>query len=184
MFFISHKQGTRSSVQLTAHFKKQRWFKVRGLFRGENGCAWVLVCLWWRGKYSRRFPHHQRTRAGSENKMQEVTPPGCSERPWRCLFLFPVTEFLWNTLTMINSGLGLISSACFFGHFFFSLPVSQGTSVLFCWKTSPQKAAAECAQRQQRSWTKQLPPCTAAWMGSKPFPGRRQRCRQGAAEQT
>lgn len=108
--------------------------------------------------------------------------PGCSERPWQCLFLFTVTELLLNTLTMINSGLGLVSSACFFGHFFFSLPISQGTSLLFCWKTSPQKA--EGAQRQPRRWTKQLPPCTAAWMGSKPFPGRRQGCRQGAAEQT
>lgn len=108
-------------MQLTAHFKKRRWFKVRGLFRGENGCAWVLVSLWWRGKHSRRFPHHQRTRAGSDNKMQEVTPPGCSERPWRCLFLFTVTELLLNILTMINSGLGL-----------FLLPVSLAISPSVC----------------------------------------------------
>lgn len=165
MFFISNKQGTRSCVQLTAHFKNLKWSKVRGLFRGENGIAWILVSLWWRGKHSRRFSHHQRTQAGSENKMQEeVTLPGCSERPWQCLFLLTVTEVPLNILT-INSGLGLISSASFSCHFFFCLPVFQGTSLLFCWKTSPQKAQAKRAQRQQRGGEQRssLPALQLGW---------------------
>lgn len=47
--------------------------------------------------------------------------PGCSERPWRCLFLFTVTDLLLNILTMINSSLGL-----------FLLPVSLAISFSVC----------------------------------------------------
>lgn len=56
--------------------KKPEVVKSTWFVRGGNVRAWILVSLWRRGRHSGRFPHHPRTQAGSENKMQGGDTPG------------------------------------------------------------------------------------------------------------
>lgn len=78
--------------------------------------------------------------------------------------MFTVPEVLLNILTMINSDSGLVSSACLF---------SKELLCCFAEKPRPRKHKLSVL-RGREEVNKELPPCTAAWMGSKTFPGRRQ----------
>lgn len=72
---------------------------------------------------------------------------------------------------MINSVLGLISSVCLFSKVktFKSYIISNNDG-----KPCPRKHKLNVLRGSREEVNKELPPCTAAWMGSKTFPGRRQ----------
>lgn len=133
------------------------------------------------GETFQTFSSPSKDRAGSENKMQEVTLPAAQNGLGGVCFCSLLTELLLNILTMINSGLGLFllhvslaisSSVCLF---------PKEPLCCFAGKPRPRKLNVLRGSRGGEQ-SSSLPALQLGWDPNHPRAGGR--CRQGAAEQT
>lgn len=176
MVFIYNKQRTRSCAQLTAHLKKTWGGSKYVIYSGGEMAVLGFQSPCVEGETFQTFSSPSKDPSWIWKRNAGGDTPGLFRT---ALTVFVSVHCYRASAEHTNNDKQQLRTRffCLFLRPFLLLPACFPGNFCAVWleNLGPESTSWMCSEAAERSWTKQLPPCTAAWMGSKPFPGRRQR---------